>query len=1204
MKKMLYALLLAGGLLFSLNGIAQEPGMYQVPLDQKIENSSVIIEGTVLSQTGFWNTDRTHIYTSNIVKVHRVLKGNLHSAEIEIITEGGEVGYNMESLSATLSLAVGQTGVFFCNIHNIEGSPSGISKSYMVYGSRQGFIRYVVNENRAVVPFATYPNIYDAINTIKAETGKDETISTNEALEAAKQHTANKTTAIPTISLFSPTTITAGTGSVLTIMGTNFGSSQSTGYVEFKNGDDGGATWVQPLASDYVSWSNTQIQVKVPSYSNGGGGPAGTGTIRVTNSDPNTTTSSGTLTVSFAYSNAASGGVSYRPFLYNQNGNGGYTLQMNTTFASNTAAAAAFTRSMNNWTCATNMNWTLGSTTAVSAANNDGVNVVSFDNINALPVGILGRTTTYFNGSNCGGSIIVVADGMDLIFSTTLPAGTSWQYGPTLATGSEIDFESVTLHELGHAHQLTHIIDAGAVMHYAASSGQNSRTLSASSDIAGGQYIMSVSTPVNACNSLWTPMTPLPCPYYFRSAASGNWNSNSTWESSNDNNYWISSALTPEGTNANAITIQNGHTVTATQDITVDQLTVNSGGSLAIDAGVALTVNDGTGTDIIVSSGGSMTLKSSASGDAWIASTAGTISGNVTVERYIPASGKRAWRLLAVPLSTTGAPTIYDSWQESGSSTAGYGTVITNAGGAAVAGSWDAGVSGSTASSLRQYVSATNTLTTPTATSADITDEPAWFLFVRGDRTVTATAGGTASSNTTLRMTGNLKMGNQDFTVPATNWALIGNPYASPIDFSLSVANANTTHTLNKVWVWDPKLGSVGGYVLLDGTLPTPYTPSVTGGSYSTPTSIIQSGQGFLVKSDGTAGNLRIDENDKASTWQNVFKTTNGTDPFLAVRLNMSAGASGFSPADGVIAVFGNSYSAAVTDEDGLKMDNFGPNLALVNNNTNLTIEKRPDISLTDTLPLNIWNTAAGSYQLQFQGTNFAGSSTIAYLIDNFQNTVTPLSLTTNTTYPFTITSAAASYGANRFKIVFQNTTPLSNNVIAISAAKNQDGVLVSWSMENEETVRNYEVERSDDGRAFAAIGTVSNFAAGAYRFLDVSPLESNYYRIKATLKDNTSLYSHIVHITDGNKTPAVSVTPNPITGTTINLQLTDLDAGNYKLEVYNIAGQLTYSTEFIHSGGSAIKILDTGNAIKAKGIYTLKISKGNTVFTQKLLWQ
>jgi hypothetical protein len=935
MRKMLYALLFAGGLLFSLTGLAQQPGLYPVPLDKKIQNSSVIIEGTVLSQTCFWNTERTNIYTSNIVQVHRVLKGNLRSSEVEIITEGGAVGNNMENLSVTLSLAIGQTGLFFCSGHNITGSPTGLTKSYMVYSSMQGFIRYVVNENRAVVPFKSYPHIIDAINVIKAETGKDDTISVNEALLAANQHTANKTTAIPTISFFSPTITTAGTGSVLTITGTNFGASQGTGYVEFKNGDDGGATWVQPLTSDYVSWSNTQIQVKVPSYSNGGGGPAGTGTIRVTNSDPNTVTSAGTLTISYAYSNAAGGGVSYRPFLYDQNGSGGYTLQLNTGFASNTAASAAFTRSMNNWTCATNMNWTLGSTTSVSTAANDGVNVVSFDNVSALPVGILGRTTTYFNGATCGGVSSPIVTGMDLIFSTTLPAGTSWQYGPTLASASEIDFESVTLHELGHAHQLTHIIDPGAVMHYAASAGQNSRTLSATSDIAGGQYVMSVS--LNACTTV-SSITPLPCPYYFRSAATGNWNSNSSWESSNDNNYWISANLTPEGTNAKAITIQNGHTVTATQDITVDELTISSGGTLAIDPAAALTINNGTGTDVTVASGGSVILKSSSSGDARIAPTTGSISGDVTIERYIPASGKRAWRLLSAPLSTTGAPTIFNSWQEGGSLTSGYGTVITNAGGAAVAGSWDAGVSGSSASSLRQYVSATNTLTTPAATSTAITDEPAWFLFVRGDRTITATAGGTASSNTTLRMTGNLKTGNQDFTVPASNWALIGNPYASPIDFSLSIANASTTHTLNKVWVWDPKLGSVGGYVLLDGTLPTAYTPSVTGGSYNTPTSIIQSGQGFLVKSDGTAGNLRIDENDKATTWQNVFKTTNATDPFLSIRLNMSAGASGFSPADGVITVFGNSYSAAVTDEDGLKMDNFGPNFAIVSSNTNLTI--------------------------------------------------------------------------------------------------------------------------------------------------------------------------------------------------------------------------------------------------------------------------
>ena len=84
---------------------------------------------------------------------------------------------------------------------------------------------------------------------------------------------------------------------------------------------------------------------------------------------------------------------------------------------------------------------------------------------------------------------------------------------------------------------------------------------------------------------------------YYRSLASGNWNSTGTWESSSDNSNWITATLVPDNT-ANAITILNGHTVTLTSSVTADQLTINTGGQITINSGNTLTMNDGTSTDL------------------------------------------------------------------------------------------------------------------------------------------------------------------------------------------------------------------------------------------------------------------------------------------------------------------------------------------------------------------------------------------------------------------------------------------------------------------------------------------------------------------------------------------------------------------------------------------------------------------------------
>ncbi len=86
---------------------------------------------------------------------------------------------------------------------------------------------------------------------------------------------------------------------------------------------------------------------------------------------------------------------------------------------------------------------------------------------------------------------------------------------------------------------------------------------------------------------------------YFRSRQSGNWGNVSTWESSNDNTTWISATQTPTSA-ANTITIKPGHTVTIAANTSADQLTIESGAVLIHNNSSVFTLNDGTGTDMII----------------------------------------------------------------------------------------------------------------------------------------------------------------------------------------------------------------------------------------------------------------------------------------------------------------------------------------------------------------------------------------------------------------------------------------------------------------------------------------------------------------------------------------------------------------------------------------------------------------------------
>ncbi|MEO8146960.1 MAG: T9SS type A sorting domain-containing protein [Bacteroidia bacterium] len=86
---------------------------------------------------------------------------------------------------------------------------------------------------------------------------------------------------------------------------------------------------------------------------------------------------------------------------------------------------------------------------------------------------------------------------------------------------------------------------------------------------------------------------------YYRSVATGNWNAISTWESSPTGvGGWVPAATTPTSADL-AITIQSPNTVTINATVTIDEVTVNLGGSLTISGVITLTINNGVGIDLI-----------------------------------------------------------------------------------------------------------------------------------------------------------------------------------------------------------------------------------------------------------------------------------------------------------------------------------------------------------------------------------------------------------------------------------------------------------------------------------------------------------------------------------------------------------------------------------------------------------------------------
>jgi hypothetical protein len=461
--------------------------MVEVPLTQRIQNATVIFEGKLLSKSSFWNSQHTLIYTTNTIEVYKLFKGVITGSTLQLITEGGTVDNNMQMVEPSLQLAEGSMGVFFVAPVNVNGLSSA---SYMAYADAQGFIKYDAAMNTASDPFKKYSDIKTSIHDyLQKQIGSDYTVVKpfNMASSVGQEKSLSS---IQSITSFSPTTITAGTNSILTINGSGFGATQGTSVVQFKSADDGGSTYIQPASSHYVSWSDAQIQVKVPAKTSISGS-AGTGTIQVI-VNSNTVTSSGTLTITYNEINAASSGIAYQTNHVNASNNGGYNWQMFTGFDSNGPAKASFIRAFTNWRCNTFINWQLSSTlTSVNTIANDGTNVIRFDIGTELPVGVLGRCSSYW--SSCATGVWYVTE-LDIVFDS----GTTWNYTTAQPTNSESDFESVALHELGHGHQLGHVINTNDVMNYALTVGTSRRILN-QDNLDAGNDVMSRNVVSNSC---------------------------------------------------------------------------------------------------------------------------------------------------------------------------------------------------------------------------------------------------------------------------------------------------------------------------------------------------------------------------------------------------------------------------------------------------------------------------------------------------------------------------------------------------------------------------------------------------------------------------------------------------------------------------------------------------------------------------------
>lgn len=474
-------------LLFLCGAAYSQCMLTPVSLEQRAKNATVVVEGEVVHQKSFWNKEHNNIFTLNRVKPIKVFSWNSnanYNQEFYIVTAGGVIGNTMQKVTATTQLKVGDVGMFFGipSRSSIDGNEFNTQlQQFESHSGPLGFIHYDDNKQYAHDAFDEYLITADLYQPLKHILGK-------EFIEIRQYEADIPTTNMaPTITSFSPDSLSAGTKSVLTITGTNFGATRGSSRVRFRDANNGGSGLFDPEDVEYVSWSDTEIKVEVTRR-------AGTGKFTVDNGS-GTVQSATNLIITFAQLNVVDGNSNvYQPIHIGENGIG-YTWEFYTDFDANTAAKQSFLRAFQSWRCGTLINWSVGTVSNIDVIARDQTNIVRFDNGSELPNNVLGRCSSWWSGCTSGGTTLWYVAELDIVFND----GTNWNYGPGNPANNQYDFESVAVHELGHGHQLGHVIKSSEIMHYSIGNGQVKRILSTEGDLGGGNYVMDLNLQGGVC---------------------------------------------------------------------------------------------------------------------------------------------------------------------------------------------------------------------------------------------------------------------------------------------------------------------------------------------------------------------------------------------------------------------------------------------------------------------------------------------------------------------------------------------------------------------------------------------------------------------------------------------------------------------------------------------------------------------------------
>lgn len=188
-------------------------------------------------------------------------------------------------------------------------------------------------------------------------------------------------------------------------------------------------------------------------------------------------------------------------------------------------------------------------------------------------------------------------------------------------------------------------------------------------------------------------------------------------------------------------------------------------------------------------------------------------------------------------------------------------------------------------------------------------------------------------------------------------------------------------------------------------------------------------------------------------------------------------------------------------------------------------------------------------------------------------------------------------YMNDLWKYTAQNILPV--DVVSFTGKLQGEKAELQWIIENEESLKSYEVERSFDGSTYNKINTIKATNARQYNYIDVSNEirgKKVYYRLKKVDNDGRFSYSKVIVLQASSKIK-LNIYPNPVTSV-IKLQTDESIRGRVNIEIIDMYGKIR-DRQIITVNGSLTSIPVTK---LVTGTYYLKVRINNEQHSLKFI--